>query len=162
MRCAPCSELHLIYLKSLLQVVLASGAIVNANATSHPDLWRALKGGGNNFGIVTRFDLATFPQGGLWGGSLAQSINKSDEIFEAFANIASAPQYDPYASIVTGLTFSSTSQQWSISHLMTYTKPEADLPVFKELLAIQPQLSNTLKLTNLSTLTNEPPLPIQL
>lgn len=34
------------------KVVLANGSIVNANAESNPDLWWALKGGGNNFGSV--------------------------------------------------------------------------------------------------------------
>lgn len=42
------------------EVVLASGGIVNANATCHSDLWRALKGGSSNFGIVARFDIDTF------------------------------------------------------------------------------------------------------
>jgi hypothetical protein len=32
------------------EVVLSNGAIVNANATSNPDLFWALKGGGNQFG----------------------------------------------------------------------------------------------------------------
>ncbi|KAL8821629.1 MAG: hypothetical protein Q9223_000372 [Gallowayella weberi] len=32
------------------KVVLANGSIVNANAKTNPDLWWALKGGGNNFG----------------------------------------------------------------------------------------------------------------
>ena len=32
------------------KVVLANGSLVNANAQSNPDLWWALKGGGNNFG----------------------------------------------------------------------------------------------------------------
>jgi FAD/FMN-containing dehydrogenase len=32
------------------QAILASGALVNANATSNPELFWALKGGGNNFG----------------------------------------------------------------------------------------------------------------
>ncbi|KAK7751514.1 hypothetical protein SLS62_006601 [Diatrype stigma] len=50
------------------EVVLASGAVVQANAQEHPDLWKALKGGGNNFGVVTRFDLRTFPQKPFWGG----------------------------------------------------------------------------------------------
>ncbi|KAI0902487.1 FAD-binding domain-containing protein [Annulohypoxylon nitens] len=52
------------------EVVLASGEIVNANAHKHPDLWRALRGGGNNFGIVTRYDFRTFEQGPFWGGSV--------------------------------------------------------------------------------------------
>ncbi|KAJ5921477.1 hypothetical protein N7466_009803 [Penicillium verhagenii] len=43
------------------EVLLADGSIVNANSGENPDLWRALKGGGSNFGIVTRFDLETHP-----------------------------------------------------------------------------------------------------
>ncbi|PVI03193.1 FAD-binding domain-containing protein, partial [Periconia macrospinosa] len=43
------------------EVVLANGSIINANKSSHPDLYKALKGGGFNFGIVTRFDVETLP-----------------------------------------------------------------------------------------------------
>ena len=46
-----------------LQVVVASGQIVDANLNSYPDLFSALKGGSNNFGIVTSFDLKVFQQG---------------------------------------------------------------------------------------------------
>lgn len=52
------------------EVVLASGDIVNANATHNSDLWMALKGGGGNFGVVTRFDFATFPQPSLWAAGI--------------------------------------------------------------------------------------------
>jgi hypothetical protein len=52
------------------EVVLATGTVVNANATENSDLWRALRGGGNNFGVVTRFTLRTFSQGSFWGGSV--------------------------------------------------------------------------------------------
>ncbi|KIA75980.1 hypothetical protein HK57_00223 [Aspergillus ustus] len=43
------------------EIVLANGTIALVNAHSEPDLFWALKGGGNYFGIVTRFDLATIP-----------------------------------------------------------------------------------------------------
>ncbi|KAH7374575.1 hypothetical protein B0T11DRAFT_344258 [Plectosphaerella cucumerina] len=43
------------------EIVLANGTIANANKSSNPDLWRALKGGGSNFGIVTRFDVEALP-----------------------------------------------------------------------------------------------------
>lgn len=52
------------------EIVLASGDIVNANATSNQDLWTALKGSSGNLGIVTRFDFAAFPQPNLWAGGL--------------------------------------------------------------------------------------------
>lgn len=41
------------------EVVLAGGEIIYAPMSSHPDpdLWLALKGGSNNFGIVTRLML---------------------------------------------------------------------------------------------------------
>ncbi|KAI0119254.1 hypothetical protein F4814DRAFT_447068 [Daldinia grandis] len=45
------------------KIVLASGEAINANAKQHSDLWKALRGGGNNFGIVTRCRFRSFPQG---------------------------------------------------------------------------------------------------
>lgn len=52
------------------QVVLADGRIVNANANTNADLFKALKGGSNNFGVVTRIDMQTLPAtlGGIYGG----------------------------------------------------------------------------------------------
>ncbi|KAH8196501.1 hypothetical protein TruAng_009331 [Truncatella angustata] len=42
-------------------VVLGNGTQVVANSTSNPDLFWALKGGANNFGVVTKFTLKTYP-----------------------------------------------------------------------------------------------------
>ena len=43
------------------EIVLANSSIIDVSADSHPDLFWTLKGGSNNFGIVTRFDMKTFP-----------------------------------------------------------------------------------------------------
>ncbi|KAK8061842.1 FAD-binding oxidoreductase [Apiospora phragmitis] len=41
------------------RIVLASGKVTYVTRASHPDFWLALKGGTNNFGIITRFDVPT-------------------------------------------------------------------------------------------------------
>ncbi|KAL2787110.1 FAD-binding domain-containing protein [Aspergillus keveii] len=53
------------------EIVLASGETITANSSENSDLWLALRGGGNNFGIVTRYELRTFPQPQpFWSGSI--------------------------------------------------------------------------------------------
>jgi hypothetical protein len=71
------------------QVVLANGTIVNASFKENPDLHKALKGGNNNFGIVTRFDLRAFPQGEIWAGHTYASPGRDNipnRWFEYFAS----------------------------------------------------------------------------
>jgi FAD/FMN-containing dehydrogenase len=43
------------------QVVTSFGAILNVSVSSHPDLFWALRGGGANYGIVTRWEFQTAP-----------------------------------------------------------------------------------------------------
>ncbi len=50
------------------QVVTAAGEVVVANLDSNPDLLWALRGGGGNFGIVTRFTYRLRPVELLFGG----------------------------------------------------------------------------------------------
>ncbi|KAG7094793.1 hypothetical protein E1B28_005608 [Marasmius oreades] len=63
------------------EVVLSNGTIVEANKDIHTDLYWALKMGGSNYGIVTRFDLPVIHLSTMWG-SVSQyridSINASD------------------------------------------------------------------------------------
>jgi hypothetical protein len=45
------------------EIVLADGSVVYAEDQSHPDLFWAIRGGGGQFGIVTRFDFQLHPIG---------------------------------------------------------------------------------------------------
>lgn len=67
------------------EVVLASGEIVTASENENPDLFWALRGAGQSFGVVTSFTSRIFPQGEVWGGVVVWPIAKIPDIV-AFAN----------------------------------------------------------------------------
>lgn len=50
------------------EVVLADGRIVTANKEQHAQLFQALKGSSNNFGIVTNFKMNMLSNSKIWGG----------------------------------------------------------------------------------------------
>lgn len=53
-------------------VVLADGSLVRADADHHPDLFWALRGGGGNFGVATRFQFRLREVDRVLGGMLLQ------------------------------------------------------------------------------------------
>ncbi len=59
--------------------MLPNGTLSDANPSSHPDLYFALRGGGSSFGIVTRFDVNAYPCGVVWGGTSADLHRDIDE-----------------------------------------------------------------------------------
>lgn len=134
------------------QVVLANGSIIEANTKQNPALMRALRGGSNNFGIVTRFDLNTFPQGNLWGGDIVYNISTTPQQLSAFVEFGANPAYDEYAALFQAFTF--TQGQFTTLNTPIYTKPEINPPVFQPLTSIQPQLVNTLRIAELGFFTN--------
>lgn len=69
------------------QVVLADGSIVEASQETHQDLFYALKGGSNNLGIVTRFDMVTFPAHDVWDGAIIHSIDETDSVIDALVSL---------------------------------------------------------------------------
>ncbi|KAI0892442.1 hypothetical protein F4806DRAFT_479779 [Annulohypoxylon nitens] len=90
------------------EVVLASGDVVQANAHENADLWRALKGGGNNFGVVTRYELRTFPQKPFWGGAvfyLASDANYPKQV-EALVDEVTKPNPSDETHIMVNLGYS--------------------------------------------------------
>lgn len=137
------------------EIVLANGTAVNANATANSDLWFALKGGSNNFGVVTRFDLKTFPQGKLWGGSIYNPIDTLPAQIQAFVDFNNASSYDTNAAVINGYSFTSRIVSWIAVNLLVYTKHEVNPRVLRPFTDIKPQFGNTMRLTNLSDLTSE-------
>ncbi|MFI1401146.1 FAD-binding oxidoreductase [Streptomyces sp. NPDC020681] len=70
-----------------LEIVLASGEVIEVSATDHPDLFWALKGGGGNFGVVTRFTFAAHEFGPMIRTGM--SLYRPEDAAEALRAYAS-------------------------------------------------------------------------
>jgi FAD/FMN-containing dehydrogenase len=67
------------------EVVLADGSLVQVDEATQPDLLWALRGGGGNFGIVTRFEFATVPMPeAVLAGMLAFPLEDGVRVLRAY------------------------------------------------------------------------------
>ncbi|TGJ79049.1 hypothetical protein E0Z10_g9712 [Xylaria hypoxylon] len=67
-----------------LEVVLPSGDIVTASSTQNPDLFFGLRGGGGNaFGVVTKYTVQSRPIGTLYAGNLLYVLDHREAILNA-------------------------------------------------------------------------------
>ncbi|TFY60024.1 hypothetical protein EVJ58_g5406 [Rhodofomes roseus] len=119
------------------ELVLPNGTVTNVTESKHPDLFFALKGGYNNYGIVTGFTYQTYPQGLVWGGQniyLGQYVDQINAATADFANNVT----DPKAALIT--TYDYQDGVFVISVLMFYDAPTQPAGIFDGFLTI-PALS---------------------
>ncbi|KAI4266836.1 MAG: hypothetical protein LQ337_008642 [Flavoplaca oasis] len=100
-----------------------SGRIVNANAVENRDPWIAMKGGSNNFGIVTRFDMTTVRIGKMWGG---------DVYYPAEA--------DPSAHLIVNVGYAAAMGGALAKNSVYYAKPAVFPTVLRPFTTMQRQL----------------------
>ncbi len=73
-----------------VEIVTADGAIRVANRTVNPDLFWAIRGGGGNFGVVTRFTYRLHEVGPqVFGGLIAWPFDRADEVLQAYRSLTS-------------------------------------------------------------------------
>jgi FAD/FMN-containing dehydrogenase len=76
------------------EVVTAAGEIMRASATENPDLFWALRGGGGNFGVVTRFEFRLHPVGpDVLSGLIVYGITEAKSVLQQYRDfLAGAPE----------------------------------------------------------------------
>lgn len=105
-------------------IVLANSSIVRVTNSNYPDLFLSLRGGGNNYGIVTSFLVQVYPQGQVWGGNLIYTANDKNTpaILQAVRDFTEYNTDDKAAIIVTAEhTFGTLVNLWVI--FMYYNGP---------------------------------------
>jgi hypothetical protein len=114
------------------EVVLASGSITTASESNNPDLWRCLKGGSNNFGIVTRFTVRSFPAGKIWSGFLYMPSFQHAKVLAAFhesvnkASLGGSSRDDHAAGALTSFSYVQQIGMQLIAANLVYTKTPED------------------------------------
>ena len=85
------------------EIVTADGALLSVDANNHPDLFWAIRGGGGNFGVVTRFRFRLHEVDTVVGGmlvlpgtpeviaGLVVEAEAAPEVLSIIANIMTAP-----------------------------------------------------------------------
>jgi FAD/FMN-containing dehydrogenase len=73
------------------EVVTADGRILQVDEESHPDLFWAIRGGGGNFGVATRFRFRLHEVGTIVGGNLYLPVTP-DVIASFIAEAEAAPE----------------------------------------------------------------------
>lgn len=143
------------------EVVLADGSVVTADENANADLFIALKGGSANFGIVTRFDLEAFPAKPLWGGTIVYPDAVMDELVDAFVKFADALDtkgVDDSSTIIFQTYTPAIKGSLVVASILNMDGIEWDEP-HKDFFTIQPHVMETLRMTNITDLTNELVLP---
>ncbi|KAI0103466.1 FAD-binding domain-containing protein [Daldinia grandis] len=114
------------------EVVLADGTVLDANSDRNKDLFWALKGGGSNFGVVTRFDLETVPISKIWLQIAVYSLDQAPEVLEAYTKWQNDENSDHKSTvgIVIGLD--------AITLALVYFGPSSPLNAFTPFFDLDP------------------------
>ena len=74
-----------------VEIVSADGQVRTASREQHPDLFWALRGGGGNLGVVTRFSFRLHPVGPtVYGGLIAWPFERAGEVMAAYRTLTAA------------------------------------------------------------------------
>ncbi|KAI0727409.1 FAD dependent oxidoreductase [Fomitopsis betulina] len=116
------------------EVVLPTGIVVNATENENPDLFWGLKGGFNNFGVVTTLYLETHPQTAVWGGSII-TTGVDDAVVAATQNFYNTVT-DPKAALLTTFNYDASLGMSITEMTLYYNAPTPPQGMFDDFLTL--------------------------
>ena len=104
------------------EVVTADGEILEASPDQHPDLFWALRGGGGNFGVVTRMDFRLYPLTHVYGGRMRFAFRDVPSLAQVHPEVlAHAPD-----DLQAYLNFGTTPTGPALSVVLCHTGPRSE------------------------------------
>jgi hypothetical protein len=126
------------------EIVFANGTIGHINGQNHPDLFKTLKGGGNNYGVITNYRLQAHRQGLIWGGNLVflRTPEKDRQLLKAVRDFTEYNEDEKAAVIVTAeRTNVNVVDSWII--FLFYDGPTPPVGIFDNFTDVNPLLDTT-------------------
>ncbi|KAL5321334.1 hypothetical protein ACEPPN_012149 [Leptodophora sp. 'Broadleaf-Isolate-01'] len=132
------------------EAVLGNGSIVTASRTENTDLFRALRGGGGNFAIITSFVIDAYPYSGMWGGVRVSSWDYTKHILDAMIAYGLDSPNDPKVSVILNHGYHEGKWFWSndLEYCDGVDDPPSQLKSFMDV----PAIMDSTKRSNVSTL----------
>jgi FAD/FMN-containing dehydrogenase len=117
-----------------VELVTAEGDILHVDATSHPVLFWALRGGGGNFGIATSFTYRLHPLQTVVGGLIAHPIDAAPDLLRFYRDAVADGPDD--LTVWAGLVHAPDGSGAKLSALVVFhagdpAEAERDLEPFK-------------------------------
>jgi FAD/FMN-containing dehydrogenase len=136
------------------EVVLASGELVRASASENADLWIALRGGLNNFGIVTSFTMKTLKAGPVWGGVTYYMPGTFSQVLRSACDfVDDETDEDTHIMCTVGYGFG----HQAVTCIMYHTQGRMNPPSLQRFTTVQPQIEhmNTMRTSTLHEFRDE-------
>ncbi|KAK5947264.1 hypothetical protein PMZ80_001413 [Knufia obscura] len=131
-------------------VVTAWGLILEASTKSNPDLYWALRGGGNNFGLVTNFKFEAVKMDKIWGGPVGWTQAAFPAVIKAYYNLGVNSPSDPKAAAIMSFSATGSALGNIVQVLVSYSEPKVVPPIFNEFAAIPGAIYNTTSIRSIS------------
>ncbi|ORY68841.1 uncharacterized protein BCR38DRAFT_424481 [Pseudomassariella vexata] len=144
------------------EVVLADGRIITVDwkTEQYRDLFIALKGGSNNFGIVTKFTMKAIKCDCVWGGMTFFPKQTIPEAVDALTSFTSNVSNDVDSNLVCMFTYMPDFKDVVVATLYTNLAGIEKPPAYKKWLAL-PEMMSMVEMTSISEMAFKYNIPAQ-
>ncbi|KAI5865327.1 hypothetical protein GGS23DRAFT_558730 [Durotheca rogersii] len=111
------------------EIVTASGIVVVATPDANQDLYWALRGGGNNLGLVTKFELFSYPldHSAMWFGKMMHPAAQNASLLQAFVDYGRrGAAEDLKSTILFSFVYLQSQDQYVVVTEVEYPEKVAD------------------------------------
>ncbi|KAH7332620.1 hypothetical protein B0J17DRAFT_678315 [Rhizoctonia solani] len=138
------------------EIVLANGTVTTVATDSAGDLFKALKGGTGNFGIVTSFKLQTYPVNDVYAGSLHYSTAQYNSLFSIMQTYAlQGIESDPKTHVISSFIRSASQGIDLATNYLFYSEPVTSPPPAIKPFFEVPSIHNTVKVKTVEDAAGE-------